>query len=53
VARAPEHLLVLLLAHALAALLDQGTHSTVRSFGDSLSTAPGRLPVDAGTCAIR
>ena len=38
VARAPEHLLVLLLAHALAALLDQRTHTTDRSFGDSSLT---------------
>ena len=41
VAGAAEHLLVLLLAHPLAALLDQRTH-----------TAPGRLPADRGTRAI-
>jgi hypothetical protein len=31
VTRAPEHLLVLLLAHALAALLDQRTHKGVET----------------------
>src|SRR6188508_598092 len=40
VARAPEHLLVLLLAHALTALLDQRTHTA------------GEATCGSGTCAI-
>ena len=43
VARAAEHLLVLLLAHALAALLDEGTHKVlepIAPFGESGNPIP-------------